>query len=228
MDIGCGSGRWARFVAPQVDRLTCVDASEEAVAVARRALSSHANVDVRVAVAGALPFADHTFDFGYSLGVLHHTPEPEAALRDCVRVLKPGAPLLVYLYYALDDRPRWFRLLWRASDRARRVLSRLPFRVRYWVSQALAGLVYWPLARTARLLGRVAPTLAEQVPLGFYGDKPFYVMRNDALDRFGTRVEHRFSRVEMDAMLKRAGLRSIVFSERPPYWVAVGRAEGPR
>ncbi|MDQ6698340.1 MAG: class I SAM-dependent methyltransferase [Actinomycetota bacterium] len=224
LDIGCGSGRWARFVAPRVDRLTCVDASLQAVAVARRALVDHANVDVRHGVAGALPFGDHTFDFGYALGVLHHTPDPEAALRDCVRVLKPGAPLLVYLYYALENRSASYRLLWRASDRARHLISALPFRLRSWVSQTSAALLYWPLARTARLIGRFAPTLAEQVPLALYHDKPFYVMRNDALDRFGTRLEHRFSRDEIDAMLRRAGVDDVVFAERPPYWVAVGRA----
>lgn len=225
VDIGCGSGRWATFVAPRVDRLTCVDASEDALTVARRTLSGHANVDVRLGVAGALPFADHTFDFGYALGVLHHTPDPEATLRDCVRILKPGAPLLVYLYYALDNRPAWYRLVWRVSDRARRVISGLPFRLRFWVSQVFAALFYWPLARTARFVGRIAPARAEQIPLGFYGDKPFYVMRNDALDRFGTRLEHRFSRMEIAAMLGRAGVRDIEFSDRPPYWVAVGRTE---
>lgn len=226
VDIGCGSGRWARFVVPRVGRLTCVDASEQAVAVACRALSGHANVDVRVGVAGALPFGDHTFDFGYSLGVLHHTPDPEAALRDCIRVLKPGAPLLLYLYYALDNRSGWYRLVWRASDRVRRVVSGLPFRFRYWISQTLAALLYWPLARAARIVDGVAPSRTELIPLGFYRDKPFYVMRNDALDRFGTRIEHRFSRAEIEAVLRRVGCRDVMFSERPPYWVVVGRTEG--
>jgi len=222
VDIGCGSGRWARFVAPHVDRLTCVDASEEAVTVARAALSGHANVDVRFGVAGALPFADDTFDFGYALGVLHHTPDPEVTLRDCVRILKPGAPLLVYLYYDLDNRPAWYRLLWRASDRARRVISGLPFRLRFWISQASAALFYWPLARTARVVSRIAPARAEQIPLGFYRDKPFYVMRNDALDRFGTRLEHRFTRSEVAELLEQAGLERVAVSPEAPHWCAVG------
>ncbi len=228
LDIGCGTGRWARFVAPRVGQLTCVDASEEALVVARRTLSDHANVDVRIGIAGALPFSDHTFDFGYSLGVLHHTPDPEAALRDCVRVLKPGAPLLLYLYYALDNRSTWYRLIWRASDRARRVISRLPYRVRYWASQTLAVVLYWPLARTARAVSRISPAKAELIPLGFYRDKPFYVMRNDALDRFGTHLEHRFSRAEIEALLGRCGVTDIVFSESPPYWVVAGQREGGR
>jgi hypothetical protein len=44
-------------------------------------------------------------DFGYSLGVLHHLPDPRAGLAACVTKLKPGAPMLVYIYYAFDNRP---------------------------------------------------------------------------------------------------------------------------
>lgn len=223
VDIGCGSGRWARFVAPRVGRLVCVDASEEAVAVARRALADRDNVDVLPGVAGQLPFGDQTFDFGYSLGVLHHTPDPLGTLRDCVRVLRHGAPLLVYLYHSLDDRPPWYRLAWRASDCLRQVVSRLPFRLRLWVSESVALLVYWPLARTARTVSHFAPDRAELIPLAFYRDKPLAVMRNDALDRFGTRVEHRFSRDQIGALLRDAGCCDIVFSEAAPYWVTIAR-----
>lgn len=106
IDVGCGSGRWAQFVAPRVGKLLCIDASEQAVEVARRMLHEHENVEVRQGAAGALPVDDESLDFGYSLGVLHHTPNPAAAMLDCVRALKPGAPFLTYLYYAFDNRPR--------------------------------------------------------------------------------------------------------------------------
>ena len=188
--------------------------------MAARALAAHANVKVRRGAAGALPFADATFDFGYTLGVLHHTPDPALALRDCVRVLKPGAPLLVYLYYALDGRPGWYRALWRLSDHVRRWVSRRPFRTRLWISQAVAALVYWPLSRLARGAEAIGAS-PSAMPLAFYRDQPFYVMRTDALDRFGTRIEHRFTRAEVDAMLRGAGLVDIRFSDDPPYWVAV-------
>jgi len=48
-------------------------------------------------------------------------------------------------------------------------------------------------------------------------------MRTDALDRFGTRLEHRFSRVQIDAMMRASGLIDIRFREGEPYWVACGR-----
>src|SRR5690348_2148489 len=126
VDVGCGSGRWALLVAPRVGRLHCVDASADALAVARRTLGGQANCEFHVASVDALPFAERSMDFGYSLGVLHHVPDTAAAMRSAVQPLKPGAPFLVYLYYALDNRPPWYRALWRATDLVRRGISRSP------------------------------------------------------------------------------------------------------
>ena len=101
-----------------------------------------------------MPLPDASMDFGYSLGVLHHLPDPEAGLAACVQKLKPGAPMLVYVYYAFDNRSAWFRLLWRATDLLRRMLSQAPFPVKSAAAELLAILIYWPLARSARLFER--------------------------------------------------------------------------
>lgn len=221
-DAGCGSGRWATRVAPRVGRLHCIDASAAAVNVARRNLRGHPNCTVETASIDALPFPDRSMDFGYSLGVLHHMPDPEQGLRDCVAKLKPGAPLLVYLYYALDNRPPWFRGIWRIADAGRRVVCRLPFRAKLVTTTVIAAGVYLPLARAA-LVAEWLGVEPAAVPLATYRHRSFYSMRTDALDRFGTRLEHRFRRDEIAAMMTRAGLRDLVFSDRPPYWCAVGR-----
>jgi SAM-dependent methyltransferase len=118
-DFGCGSGRWGQLAAERVGHLHCVDASSGALAVARRNLAGRSNVTFHEASIDRLPLADASLDFGYSLGVLHHMPDTTAALASCVSKLKPGAPFLLYLYYRFDNRPRWFRGLWRASDVAR-------------------------------------------------------------------------------------------------------------
>ena len=124
-DLGCGSGRWAKLVAPRVQTLHCIDPSD-AIEVARRNLTTHANCRIHKASVDDIPLDDQTMDFGYSLGVLHHIPDTRAALSDCVAKLKPGAPFLLYLYYAFDNRPMWFQILWRLSDYVRRVVSRMP------------------------------------------------------------------------------------------------------
>lgn len=221
MDVGCGSGRWARGVAPRVGRLHLVDASPDALGVARRALRTQSNCEFHLASAGALPFESESLDFGYSLGVLHHVPDTAGAIRECVRCLRPGAPFLVYLYYAFDNRPAWFRTVWKTSDVLRRGISRLPMPLRYAASQVLAAGVYWPLARAARL-GDRAGLDSSNWPLHYYADRSFYTMRTDALDRFGTRLEQRFTRTQIAAMLADAGLVDVRFSDTMPFWCAVG------
>src|ERR1039458_4995055 len=87
-DLGCGSGRWARFVAPRVGRLHCIDASPAALEVARQNLSGYSNCDFYCASADATPLPDESADFGYSLGVLHHVPDTPRGIAECVRKLK--------------------------------------------------------------------------------------------------------------------------------------------
>ena len=220
-DIGCGSGRWARVVASRVGLLHLVDASAEALEVARRNLACLDNVEFHPAPVADMPLADGSLDFAYSLGVLHHLPDTAAAIRSVAAKLRPGAPLLVYLYYAFDNRPAWYRLLWRTSELGRGAISRLPMPLRYLSSQLLAAGVYWPLARAARVLER-AGALPRSWPLAYYRDKSFYVMRTDALDRFGTRLEQRFSQAQIRRMLEAAGLGRVQFSTTPPNWCALG------
>ena len=219
-DLGCGSGRWAKLVAPRVGKLYLFDPSPDALEVARRNLEGADNCEFEVAGADNIPLADGSCDFGYSLGVLHHIPDTEAGMRACVAKLKPGAPFLVYLYYSFDNRPPWFRLIWRMSNAVRGAVCRMPHGPRYAISQVLAATVYFPLARTAKLLESVG-TNVESFPLSQYRNNSFYVMRNDALDRFGTRLEQRFSKQEIRAMMERCGLENISFSTTS-FWTALG------
>ena len=221
-DAGCGSGRWAAQVAPRVGHLHCIDASADALGVARQNLIGVGNVSTHEAPIDGMPFADGSMDFGYSLGVLHHLPDPEAGLIACVKALKPGAPMLVYIYYALDSRPAWFRMLWHVSNVFRGAVSRTPFWFKSAVAEIVAALVYWPLACAARLVERLGFDVANS-PLSEYRWRSFYSMRNDALDRLGTRIEHRMTRAQIGRLMEKAGLREIRFSESAPFWCAVGR-----
>ena len=149
------------------------------------------------------------------------------ALRACARLLRPGAPLLVYLYYAFDNRPAWYRRLWRASDALRRCLSRAPHRVKLVVTTMIALTIYLPLAR-ATALARGLGLRAATFPLSYYAHRSLYTMRTDAYDRFGTRLEQRFTREQIADMLTRAGMTDIRFSDDEPFWcaVAVRAADG--
>jgi ubiquinone/menaquinone biosynthesis C-methylase UbiE len=222
-DLGCGSGRWAKMVAPRVGTLHCIDPSV-AIEIARKNLSLYPNCLFHQADVDNIPLLDQSMDFGYSLGVLHHIPDTNAALTACVAKLKPNAPFLLYLYYAFDNRPVWFRAIWKASDWIRKVVSNMPYGLRYVTSQIIAALIYWPVARTAK----IAETLGVDIsnfPLSSYRNYGFYVMRTDALDRFGTHLEQRFTKEEIKTMMKSAGLENVTFSEKSPFWCAVGYAK---
>ena len=223
-DAGCGSGRWARFFAPRVGLLHCVDASATALGVARSALADRANVVFHNEDVTAMGLADSSCDFGYALGVLHHIPDTELATASCVSKLKPGAPFLVYLYHDLAEAGWVQRRILEMVTVVRLAVSRMPLMLRSVVADSLAVVVYWPLARLARLVERAGrdPT---GVPLFQYRNRSFYVMRNDALDRFGTRLEKRYSREQVRDLLEAAGLRNVTFSDGPPWWVAVGWRE---
>ncbi len=220
-DLGCGSGRWARFAAPKVGRLHCIDPSAEALQVARQNLLQAPNCTFHLASAADIPLADNSMDFGYSLGVLHHIPDTEMGIRCCVAKLKTGAPLLLYLYYAFDNQPAWYRLVWRISDLLRRFIASTPFAVRYIISQAFALCVYWPLARAAGIAERLGKNVHSFL-LASYRHRSFYTMRTDALDRFGTGLEHRFTRSQIQNMMERAGLERISYREAAPFWCAIG------
>lgn len=219
-DLGCGSGRWAKFVAPRVGKLNLIDPSEAALNVAKRNLKDFDNCSFHIASVDAIPLEKDSCDFGYSLGVLHHIPDTEAGIRACVEKLKPGAPFLLYLYYRFDNRPAWFQAIWRASNPVRVGISRLPYVFRSLASDAMALTVYLPLAKTALLLEKAGVNV-ENFPLSQYRHNSFYVMRTDALDRFGTQLEKRFTKEEIREMMEKAGLENITFSQTS-FWTAVG------
>jgi SAM-dependent methyltransferase len=220
-DMGCGTGRWARFVAPHVGHLRCVDASSMALDQAKKNLTLAPNCSFVCESVGNNSMQDCSQDFGYSLGVLHHVPDTLAGLCSCTAKLKEGAPFLLYLYYRFDNKPAWFRLIWKTSDFGRRIISKLPYFLKLPLSQFIAFTVYLPLAKIALLAEKAGLNVAN-FPLAYYRVKNFYFMRTDALDRFGTKLEQRFTRSEIHQMMTAAGLRELRFSEKPPFWVAVG------
>jgi ubiquinone/menaquinone biosynthesis C-methylase UbiE len=209
------------MVAPRVGHLHLLDASSDALAVAMQNLVGAANTTFHLASVADIPIEDGSLDFAFSLGVLHHIPDTQSAMREIASKLKSGAPFLIYLYYALENRPSWFRAVWRLSNTFRIVISRLPASLRLVVSQLIAVTIYWPLARMAALAERAGlPTTL--IPLEVYRHRSFYVMRTDAYDRFCTRLEKRFTREQIKQMLSDGGFERIRFSENVPYWCAVG------
>lgn len=220
-DMGCGSGRWARIVAPHVGRIICVDASAQALQVAQKNLAHLPNAEFLNESAGECSIPPKSMDFGYSLGVLHHLPDTQDAIKQCVQKLKPGAPLLLYLYYALDNKPLQYRALWKMSEGLRIVTSSSPRFLKNAICEFTALTVYWPLARLSWLCEKFEGNV-KNFPLSDYRHATFYRMRHNARDRLGTPLEKRFTKDEIRGMMQNAGLKDIVFRDGPPYWCALG------
>src|SRR5580692_4619170 len=204
-----------------------LDASREALEVAKANLAGRENVAFHYASVSDIPLADGSLDFAYSLGVLHHVPDTAAAVRHISSKLKPDAPFLIYLYYALDNRPAWFRAIWQVTNVARMGIARLPARLKLFVSELIAAVIYWPIARLCAGLSTLGLS-TRLIPLEAYKDRSFYTMRTDAYDRFCTSLEQRFSRKQIGEMLGQAGFDRIVFSDEVPFWCAIARKRSAR
>ena len=220
-DMGCGSGRWAKFIAPKVKKLTCIDPSSKSLDVAKKNLSEFSNCEFLKANAEEVPLKDNSQDFGYSLGVLHHVPDTLSALKNCSKKLRRGAPFLLYLYYKFDNRGLAFRILWYTSNFLRLIICNFPFRLKKVITDMIALLIYFPLAKLSYILDKTGVRV-KSIPLSFYRNSSFYTMRTDSLDRFGTPLEKRFTKEEIRIMMKKAGFVKITFLEGEPYWVCLG------
>jgi SAM-dependent methyltransferase len=154
-----------------------------------------------------------------SLGVLHHIPDTQKAMLDIARKLKPGGTFLCYLYYKVEDKPFAYRVIFHLTDFIRMVISRLPHFLRMSIAKIIAAVIYLPLARYAAMHMKWGKDVSN-IPLHHYAKMPFIMLENDALDRFGTRLEQRFNKDEITSMLSKSGfdLNTLKFSEVEPYW----------
>ena len=219
-DMGCGSGRWSKIIAPMVKKLNCIDPSLEALNIARKNLIDHKNLVFYNKGVNEKILETNSQDFGYCLGVLHHITETQRGIESCFNLLKKNSPFLIYLYYRFDNKPMWFKILWKISNFFRKFISKLPFKIKKIVTSLIALIVYLPLAKISKLFDFFGFNV-DNFPLSDYKDKTFYFMTTDSLDRFGTKLEKRFTKNEIKNMLLKVGFVDIKFSENIPYWVAI-------
>ena len=223
IDIGCGSGRWTKYLHGKTGFIEAIDPSSS-IFSADELLKDAENVRLSQCSIDNIPFDDNTFEFALCLGVIHHLPNPQKALTDCVRKIKTGGYILLYVFYDLETRGIFYRLLFKIANIMRMIISRLPIPVKNASCDLIAVIIYFPLVLLIsgfRALG--LERIAAKLPLHFYHDKSFYTIRNDSLDRFGTPLEKRFSKREITTMMKKAGLSEITFSNKEPYYHAIGK-----
>ncbi len=220
-DMGCGSGRWAQFIAPKVKKLNCIEPSQDALETAKLNLEKFLNCDFENGDIMTNSLKENSQDFGYSLGVIHHIPDPKLGLINCVKKLKKGAPFLLYLYFKFDNKPWWYKKIWEITDLLRKIISKMPFKLKLFITQIIAITLYFPLAKIS-YFSEIIGLNVKNYPLSSYRNTSLYTMKTDALDRFGTKLEKRFTKKEILEMMIESGLTDIRFSNNIPYWVAIG------
>jgi len=222
LDAGCGNGRFAYYAAKYGAEVWAIDLGP-AVEVANRNTESAGQVQVVQADLHNPPFAVESFDFIYSIGVLHHLPDPEKAFRNLLRFLKPGGDVQIYLYWKPERRPIKTILLSVVSA-ARQFTTRLPHTAVYALAYptALAAFLFfvWPY-RVMKLVPFLSQ-LAEELPMKQYASFPFRVCVNDQLDRFSAPIENRYTRADVQNWLTSASLESPRVGENYG-WVATGK-----
>ncbi|MDG2227238.1 MAG: class I SAM-dependent methyltransferase [Flavobacteriales bacterium] len=224
LDMGCGTGRWSKYLADKVKFIEAIDPSK-AVLSASHLTKDLKNVRVTQAGVDSIPFADESFDFAMGVGVYHHIPDTQKAVRDTVRKIKKGGYLLIYLYYSLDNRGAGYKFLFKMSTIIRKIVSSMPNRLKKITCDFIAFFVYMPCVLLARLFKILSPKgrTWKKIPLSYYHDKSWNIIKNDALDRFGTPLEQRFSKKELIEILESCGMEDVVVSDGLPYWHAVSR-----
>ena len=98
LECACGTGAISAAIAPACARLVATDYSDGMLAQARKKLAKRSNVTVEQADITALPHADDSFDVAVAGNVIHLLPDPEQALRELARVVRPGGTIILPTY----------------------------------------------------------------------------------------------------------------------------------
>lgn len=220
LDAGCGFGRSLYYAASYGAEVIGVDLSE-AVEAARENTRGLSNVHLIQADLYQLPLKPHILDFVYSIGVLHHLPDPKQGFLALTKLLKPDAPIFIWVYARGKGRQIPFLTAMRA------VSTRLPLRLLNAVCLLLA-VGHWSLwIAPYRLLNRFAATrgLAQRLPFTLYAKQgfPFRVLYTDWFDGLSVPLVHYHRREEVQAWFREAGFAEILIE---PAWGgrALGRA----
>lgn len=226
LGLDAGSGRGADTLAmakrhPSVE-LVSVDISE-GIYVTRHITDGLPNVHVIRGSVLELPLRSETYDFVYSFGVLHHTPNPLRGMQELARVLKRGRQVSIYLYEDHSDNP-WKAVPLKAVTMLRALTARLHPFVLSSLCYLLSPIVVLVFSVPAQIMRRFERTrrLADQLPFNF-GTSPFSV-HADLLDRLGAPIEERYNRAQLLSMLERCQLKAehLVQMQASAGWVVRG------
>lgn len=207
LDVGCGMGRFAEVASRWGARVVGVDLST-AAEVAAENLADRQGCCFFQADAFALPFAPESFDFIYSIGVLHHTPDCEKAFKGLVKFLKPGGTIAVWLYSAYN---KWYRF----SDVYRKITHRLPRQVLHSACYLAVPKYYlYRGIRAIPVLGRPASGFFQHVfPSSLHPNPKVRVL--DTFDWYSPQYQSKHTYEQVFRWFESCGLESLSVLNEP-------------
>lgn len=207
LDVGCGMGRFAEIATRWGARVVGIDLSA-AAEVAARNLADREFIAFQADVF-ALPFAPGTFDCIYSMGVLHHTPDCEKAVKTLPQYLKPGGTLAVWLYSGYN---KWYRF----SDQYRKITHRMSPRALHSLFRVAVPVFYW-LDRGLRVVPAVGKPVAGVVhhvfPVNRHPDPEVRVL--DTLDWYSPKYQSKHTYEQVFRWFESCGLEALTVGEIP-------------
>ena len=218
LDVGCGAGRHVKHATSLRAEVIGMDLSHAVDSAGRLNQDNPLAHFVQGDVVD-LPFRRGTFDFIYSLGVLHHLPDPERGFRSLIPALKKEAPIFIWVYQR-TKRKEWL-------EYARRMTTRMPLPVIKELAWSATVIDYGIVVNLYRLLQRAA-LVARWTPLRIkeYAKYDFAASYADWFDRLSAPTSHFYSQAELRAWFERAGLKNIETALVEDSWVW-GKGERP-
>jgi SAM-dependent methyltransferase len=206
LDVGCGMGRFAEVASRWGARVVGIDLSV-AAEVAAENLKDRQTTFFQADVF-KLPFAPESFDYIYSLGVLHHTPDCKAAFEALPKLLKPGGRIAIWLYSKYNN---WYKM----SDVYRKVTRRMPPKLLHSLCYGAVPLYgLHQVLRKIPLVGRPASgALAYAIPMSFNPDRKWRVL--DTFDWYSPWYQSKHTYEEVFRWFENCGLENLKVIEQP-------------
>lgn len=207
LDVGCGFGRHIYNAALFGARMVGLDISE-AIDAARNNTKGFDDIYLLQSDIYNLPLKERSFDFVYSIGVLHHLPDPEKGFRELLPLVKPGGSIFIWVYS--NKRKTTIFLL----EIFRKLTHRLPFGFIKLISFIAALIDYYLFILPAKILenipflGKVADKVIFE-RLKIYRVYPFQVVYADWFDRLSPPLRFYYDKADIETWFKKAGLKDI-------------------
>lgn len=209
LEIGSGCG-YDTFIMAEKNpgvKIFSFDLSD-GIFINREITSGLNNVWLLRASALRMPIKNDLFDFAYSYGVLHHTPNPEEGIQEAYRVIKKDAPFFTYLYEDHRDSPIKYLFL-QVVNALRKVTTRIPSSWLYFFCYLASPLVVILFSFPARVMRsfKSFKGAADVMPFNF--GTHLFSLAADLYDRLAAPIEHRFSRDQLVNLFVKNGFANV-------------------